>query len=141
MAKLGEGRTSALSFDGSVPLIVNAGEVTLNTASGTPQVVGKHVVPWDCSIVKAYVTVRTASTVTSLTVDVGNTGSTSAYLSAYRYDASAAGVIDIPLNSTQNSSFVSASVTAGKVVQFSFNYNPTSASGVVGGLLVLSPNV
>lgn len=140
MAKLGEGRTSALTFDGSAILFVQSGEITLNTVTGTPQTAGGTLVPWNATIQKAYYSVRTTSTVTSLLLQLGTTADDDAFLDDYRYDASAAGVYEIPLNSTANSSFVSASVSAGNVVQWKFNANTVAASGVVGAFAVISPN-
>lgn len=140
MAKLGEGRTSAQTFDGSAIVMVNAGEVTLNTATATPQSVGKTMVPWSCTIVKAWYSVRTTTTVTTNTLNLGTMADTDAFIDALIMATGTAGVFEIPLNTTQTSTFVSAAVSAGDVVAWTFDANLTSAAGVLSALAILSPN-
>ena len=137
MPKLQTYKTSAVDFDGAAPLFINAGEVTFNTVT---QNAIKHLVPWGCSIAKVWLSNRTAATSTTLYMDFGTTADDDAFLNAYQVDASAGstGMIEISLDTTVVTNWISQSVSAGDTFMISFQ---TGVGGAVSVLVLLSPNI
>lgn len=135
MPKLQTYKTSAVEFDGAMPLAISSGEMTYTTTS----VYGiKHLIPWRCQIQKLWLNVRTTSTDTALFLDIGTMADIDANLDAYRVDASTAGLFVISLDTTVVTQWVTQTFAAGDVATISIQ---TGNTAVISVLMLLSPNV
>ena len=133
MAALPEARSDKVAFSGGMNLYVHSGaEITLTTTTVTQ---GDTLVPWNSTLTKLWLNIRTAATLTTVNMYVGKRGTVSAYVNAYNLDLSTAGLYEISL-ATSASHYVSSSVTAGSVVIFTFT---TGATAILSAGVMIEP--
>lgn len=133
--KTPEGRTSALEYDGAIPLLVNSPEMTWSAT--TQEDKGQFMVPFNAVIQEMVVSVKgTATDTGARPLNVGTTTDTDKFVAAYDVDVATAEVLRF--DGTNSAVFTSNSVNAGDIIEFGLN-SGAAASGTIGVTLVLLP--
>jgi len=140
MPKAAEYRTSAAQYDGAMPLLVASPSITVATTAVANK--GQQMVPFNCTIQKAYVAVQTAITSGHvIKVNIGTSTDADKFVDAWPLttgNGKAAGLYEIDLTSTAAWK-IGTAVLAGQIVEFGMDLASTAA-GTFGAAMVLSPN-
>lgn len=133
MPKSPDHRSSAVSFDGAIPFVVNSPEMTLHTAQADQ---GKFTAPCDGTIVKVTTNLIEAPGTASATVLIGKQGDPDYFTSTTDLTyatGDATGVRE------QVADLSNLDVSEGDVIEFGTGGEATT-TGLITCTLVISPN-
>lgn len=137
MSKSSEGRTSALSFDGALPLAISSGRMTFATSADSNN--GRFMIPFGCTLERLYYSIVTTSTATGTrNMNVGTASDADKFVDATSITVpSALEMREVDLTATDGT-VPSRTITAGEELQFELGAGV--AGGVVIATAIVSPN-